>query len=95
MRTGLPLVIVTTGALAAAGCVPLPGSRALAPKEVAAKEGEATLVADDGSRCTVPPREFERAEVGEDAWCVWKDAEGTGGARGPARVGPGQRTGRP
>jgi hypothetical protein len=42
-------------------------------KRVAAKEPPSTLIADDGSRCTVPERRYEETRVGSQALCVWRD----------------------
>ena len=65
------------GALLLGGCIPLPGGHALTRKTVAAKEGTATLVADDGARCTVPPRTFTALQAGDEHACVWKEPEGS------------------
>lgn len=73
--------------LLAAACVPLPGGRSLARRTIAAKEGDATLVADDGSRCTVPADAFARVGVGEEYACVWKETD-VGAPRGTPRTGP-------
>jgi hypothetical protein len=80
--------------MAAAACVPLPGGRELSRKTVWAKEGEATLVADDGARCEVSPARFERTRVGDDAACAWRLGDGAPDKR-PAernRRGPRPRT---
>ena len=68
-------------ALLLGGCIPLPGGHALTRKTVVAKEGDATLVADDGARCTVPPRTFTAVQSGDEHACVWKEPEG--GTRTP------------
>ena len=44
----------------------------LARKTVSSKEGPSTLVADDGSRCTVDAERFEKARAGDDVWCLWR-----------------------
>ena len=67
---------LAAGALLLGGCIPLPGGHALTRKAVAAKEGDATLVAEDGARCTVPPRTFTAVQPGDEHACVWKEAEG-------------------
>ena len=45
-------------------------------KAVVGKEAPSTLVARDGSRCVVDPGRYERREVGDRVWCVWR-APGT------------------
>jgi hypothetical protein len=68
------------------GCLPLPGGHALTRKIVAGKEGEATLVADDGARCRVPPRTFAAVQPGDEHACLWKETDGT--VRTPPTPGP-------
>ena len=53
-----------------AACVPLPRGHVLDRRAVRAKEGEATLVSDDGARCKVDPATFARLEVGDEHRCV-------------------------
>jgi hypothetical protein len=66
------------------GCIPLPAGYALSRKTVAAKEGDATLVADDGTRCAVPPRTFVQVQPGDDHTCAWNEADGAGRAPVPS-----------
>ena len=42
-------------------------------KRVAAKEGDGTLVAADGTRCVVPPATFDATRVGDDRACAWRN----------------------
>ena len=90
----LPLAGAAFALLLLGGCLPLPGGHALTRKIVAAKEGEATLVADDGARCKVPPRTFAAVQPGGEHACVWKEADGspvpTPSAPRPPRRLPGQ-----
>ncbi len=58
------------------GCIPLPNGQALTRKTVASKEGEATLVADDGARCSVTSDTFAAVQVGDEHDCIWKEHEG-------------------
>ena len=85
--------VVAGGTLLVGGCIPLPGGHALTRKTVAAKEGDATLVADDGARCTVPPGTFTAVQPGDDHACVWKEPEG--GARTPTPSVPRRPLGPP
>lgn len=41
-------------------------------KRVTAKEAPATLIADDGSRCTVSEKRYEETRIGHNALCVWR-----------------------
>ncbi len=65
-------------------CVPLPGGYVLSQKPVAAKEGAATLVADDGTRCRVPPGAFAEVKPGDEHSCAWH--EGAAAGRAPERA---------
>jgi hypothetical protein len=80
-RTTAVLLVALLGA---AACVPLPGGRELSRKTVWGKEGDATLVADDGSRCEVGSRQFERTTVGDEAVCAWKLPDARTTRRNPA-----------
>jgi hypothetical protein len=44
-------------------------------KRVVDKEAPNTLVAGDRSRCVVDPGRFEKREVGDRVWCVWRAPE--------------------
>jgi hypothetical protein len=46
-------------------------------KRVAAKEEPSTLVAEDGTRCTVTKSRFRKVDVGDWATCAWR-ADGRG-----------------
>jgi hypothetical protein len=81
LRTPIILLVVL---FAEAACVPLPGGRELSRKTVWGKEGEATLVADDGSRCEVGSRQFERTKLGDEAVCAWKLPDSRTTRRNPA-----------
>ena len=85
--------VLAGGALLLGGCIPLPGGHALTRKMVATKEGDATLVADDGARCTVPPRTFTAVQPGDEHACVWKEPEGD--VRTPPIPGASRPTRRP
>lgn len=67
---------LAAGALLLAGCIPLPGGQALSRKTVASKEGEATLVADGGARCTVSADTFAAVRVGDEHSCIWNEHAG-------------------
>jgi hypothetical protein len=71
-RIGLALL---GGGLLLSGCLPLPGGYSLSRKPVAAKEGSAVLVADDGTRCGVPPRTFAEVTIGDEHRCAWNESE--------------------
>ena len=43
-------------------------------KRVTAKEAPTTLVADDGSRCSVSEKRFDDTRIGDSALCVWRKA---------------------
>ena len=47
----------------------------LTRKRVSAKREVSTLVADDGSTCTVSDKRYRDTKVGDDAWCVWVDGD--------------------
>ena len=42
-----------------------------ARKRVSDKEAPSTLIARDGSRCTVTAKRFSEIREGEEAWCAW------------------------
>jgi hypothetical protein len=42
-----------------------------ARKQVSDKEAPSSLIARDGSRCTVTAKRFSETRVGEEAWCAW------------------------
>lgn len=42
-------------------------------KRVTAKEGDATLVAADGTRCMVAPTVFDATKVGDERACAWRN----------------------
>lgn len=68
-------------ALAAAACIPLPRGHALSRRTVWSKQGEDTLVAQDGSWCRVTATTFARVRVGDDHTCVWKEVGASGAGR--------------
>lgn len=70
------LYTLAAGLLLLGGCIPLPGGHALTRKTVASKEGEGTLVADDGARCSVPPDTFAAVQAGDEHACIWKERGG-------------------
>ena len=76
-------LVVPLVPLVVASCVPLPGARVLARKQVVAKTGESTLIAADGSRCEVSGSHFASIKVGQDVWCVWKDKDRDAGRASP------------
>jgi hypothetical protein len=41
-------------------------------KRVSAKEAPATLVAHDGTRCSVSEKRYTETNIGDDALCVWR-----------------------
>jgi hypothetical protein len=49
----------------------------LAPKYVAGKEAPATLIAEDGSRCTVPEPRYREVSIGERVLCAWRTGSRT------------------
>jgi hypothetical protein len=75
---------LAASALLLGGCIPLPGGYVLSRKTVVAKEGDATLVADDGSRCRIPQRSFVEVQTGDEHTCAWN--EGSDAGRTPGRV---------
>lgn len=81
----------------AAGCVPLPGGHSLTRRVVAGKQPENTLVAQDGSTCRVRGDEYDRAQVGDERRCAWKDVGVDGSGRGTPspRPEPRRLPGRP
>jgi hypothetical protein len=44
-------------------------------KVVAGKEPPTTLIAHDGSRCTVTERRYRDVQVGDDALCAWRKSD--------------------
>ena len=44
----------------------------VASKTVYGKESPATLVANDGSRCTVTSKKFEKTREGDRVLCAWR-----------------------
>ncbi|GJG87983.1 hypothetical protein tb265_31640 [Gemmatimonadetes bacterium T265] len=54
------------------GCVPLPRYGYVGKAFVARKEGEKTLVADDGSTCRVKGDVFDKVQVGDNHTCAWR-----------------------
>ncbi len=46
-----------------------------AAKIVAGKEEPTTLIAKDGSRCTVPEPRFREIQIGENALCPWRTGD--------------------
>ena len=78
--------VAGVGLLVLGGCVPLPRGHVLERRLVVAKEGEATLVSDDGARCPVDAGTFAKVNVGDEHACVWKHGE-TGGATAPGVPG--------
>lgn len=64
-------------------CIPLPGGYSLESKVVSAKEGSNTLVATDGTRCSVSDSAYEDARVGREHRCAWSGRSGVGGAARP------------
>ena len=40
-------------------------------KQVHGKEDPATLIARDGTICTVDKKKFESTQIGKSAWCTW------------------------
>ena len=82
--------------LALAGCVsiPLPHGRGehaplLSRKLVAAKQEPQVLVAHDGTRCVTTQARFERAQPGDQVWCVWSDSRGRPETSESWRITPG------
>ena len=59
----------------ASACVPLPGNRSISRRMVVGKQGEDTLVADDGAWCRVTAPAFARVQVGDEHTCAWKEAD--------------------
>jgi hypothetical protein len=43
-------------------------------KWVTSKEAPTTLIADDGTRCTVSEKQFNDTRIGDSALCVWRKA---------------------
>jgi hypothetical protein len=41
-------------------------------KRVSSKEPPTTLVADDGTRCTVSEKRYNETRIGADALCAWR-----------------------
>lgn len=50
---------------------PTPQGTSLGRKTVASKEAPSTLIAADGSSCTVSEKEFGETIVGTSATCLW------------------------
>jgi hypothetical protein len=38
------------------------------------KQAPTTLIADDGSRCTVSEKRYNDTRIGDDALCVWRSS---------------------
>jgi hypothetical protein len=56
----------------------IPETFSVSEKRVGGKEEPATLIAEDGSRCTVTKRRFRTTQVGQFAVCAWRrDDRGT------------------
>lgn len=43
-------------------------------KRVMSKQAPTTLIADDGSRCTVSEKRYNDTRIGDDALCVWRSS---------------------
>jgi hypothetical protein len=52
------------------------GRDGLGNKVVSGKEEPATLVAVDGTLCTVPAPRFDRIKPGDRVWCNWRPRGG-------------------
>jgi hypothetical protein len=48
---------------------------AVASKRVAAKEAPLTLVADDGSRCSVNESKYNNTRIGDAVFCAWRTSD--------------------
>ncbi|HEV7992027.1 MAG TPA: hypothetical protein VGP25_09395 [Gemmatimonadaceae bacterium] len=48
---------------------------ALSSKLVSGKEAPATLIARDGSRCSVSAKRYDDMREGEEAWCAWTNGK--------------------
>ena len=62
-------------------------------KTVSAKEEPLTLVALDGTECTVTSAKFNRTKIGDMVWCAWRSRGGArppGGVGGPIPIGGGE-----
>ena len=44
----------------------------LGPKRVARKEHPDVVYAEDGTGCRVDREKFEKTQMGDDLWCVWR-----------------------
>jgi hypothetical protein len=84
-------------ALLCSACIPLPGNRSLSRRTVFGKQGENTLVADDGASCRVTADAFARVQIGDDHTCAWKEVNADGTGRTVPDTRPGRTTlpGRP
>lgn len=69
---------VALGLLGIGACLPLPGGHVLGSKVVAAKAGSNTLVANDGTRCSVSDAAYEKARIGDAHTCAWSRQAGEG-----------------
>jgi hypothetical protein len=47
----------------------------LEAKHVAGKEPPATLIAEDGDRCTVPEPRYRDVRIGEKVLCAWRTGD--------------------
>lgn len=66
------------GLLGVGACIPLPGGHMLGSKVVAAKAGSNTLVANDGTRCSVSDEAYEKVRIGDSHTCAWSPRAGEG-----------------
>lgn len=73
MKKLTPLLLV----IATAGCVPhwlqLGDRTGPGNKVISNKEDPITLVAVDGSICTVTTTKYHKVKIGDQVWCNWRD----------------------
>ena len=80
--TALAICLVLFGGCAASEDLPPEGPLGPGVKTVTSKVAPSTLVAVDGTICTVMPRRFETTKVGDRASCDWRSR-----SEGPRPVG--------
>ena len=73
-RRGARCVVIGVAVvpLLSACSLPNPFGEPATRKVVAGKERPRTLVATDDTRCQVDQQRFDRVEIGEEVWCLWR-----------------------
>jgi hypothetical protein len=82
------MLVLATAMLALSACaakedVPAGGPLGLGTKAVICKVAPSTLVAADGTMCTITPLRFREIQIGEAVTCTWQLGPGCPESSGP------------